>query len=193
MSPKIRTQFLQDIDRWKTQWRKSTERLRARRLAGKTSQEPSVVDDDSSSIRSWGSTRRRIFMSGSPKSKGDSQTNSVTNGSPKSPRTPNKPYRPTTPQRYVSAPIGSELQDYDVDDESQLSLDELKELPVPSVPSLVSEEEPSQGETEELDTDEAVTEDLELLDEPPVQIRKSAWEQLWDDLADFAGIHDPEY
>jgi hypothetical protein len=157
-------------------------------MAGRTSQEPSVVDDDTSSIRSWGSTRRRVFMNGSPKLKGDSGTSSLTNGSPKSPRTPNKSHRPVTPQRYVSAPIISEVRDDDVD-EPNLSLDQLKEL---SVPSLVSEEEPSQEETEELDTDEPVTDDMEEFEEPVVEVRKSAWEQLWDDLADFAGIHDPD-
>jgi hypothetical protein len=181
MSPKIRAQFLQDIDRWKTQWRKSTERIRARRMTGKTSRDSSVVDDDTSSLKSWGSSRRRIFMNGSPKAKEDSSTNSLTNGSPKSPKSPTR-LRPVTPQRYVSTPILSNLPNHE---NNTPGLDDSKDTPVPS---LVLEDEHNRE-----DTDEPATDDFDEFQEPEVQVRKSAWEQLWDDLAEFAGIHDPEY
>jgi hypothetical protein len=124
---------------------------------------------------------------GSPQLKSLPDQN-ILNGSPKSPRKETNGVRPGTPQRYVSAPVLPASRDHEIDGQD---VEDLRSLPVPSL----TEEELTHDEVEEQDTDEHMTDDLEEVDEqrpPPVEVRKSAWELLWDDLADFAGIHDPD-
>jgi hypothetical protein len=188
MSPKIRTQFLADIDTWKAQWKHCTEQLRVRRLA-KFSQDGSH-EDESSSTRSWSSSRRRLYMSsvtGSPRLKSDSLTNLLS--SPKSPRSPRTPTRSIyTSKRVVSTPIPVA---FEKDTEPETHWAATPKL----LPALIMEEDPSVDEVDEPTTDIPESDDEEddefEEEESPVAIQKSAWEQLWDDLADFAGIHDP--
>jgi hypothetical protein len=192
MSPKIRAQFLTDIDTWKAQWKHCTEQLRARRLA-KLSQDGSH-EDDSSSTRSLGSSRRKLYMSsvnGSPRMKNDSFTNLLS--SPKSPRSPRTPTRAVyAARRVVSTPTSTT----ELEIERATKSLESRDVIVPTLlPALVMEEgEASVDEVDEPNTDVPDSDDEENEmepKEPHVEIRKSAWEQLWDDLADFAGIHDP--
>lgn len=172
MNPKIRTQFMEDIVRWKSQWRKSTERVRARRMGNKAAHD-STIDDDSSSVKSWGSSRRRIFMNASPRSNRGSRTNSISN-SPRSPKTPIVAFRPTGTIRHASAPTFAEMEE---------------EIHEAEPPGLLPGDDVSHDEHGSATDDQTVVEEEEEI-ALRIETPKSAWEQLWDDLADFAGIHD---
>jgi hypothetical protein len=70
----------------------------------------------------------------------------------------------------------------------------LDPVPKPTLlPPAIIEEEQSLPKVDQQPIEDDVEEEVEFEEAPRVETpQKTPWQQLWQDLAEFAGVHDPE-